>query len=122
MYVKRSYETGGGKGSALILQHKQMRGAIQAPARGFPTAEQSQLNQQQLLSHKQAACEGTSQDSGHRGTLRFITQEDGLDICLLPVSPFSHFLSPPPQTSCEQRTHEFNPFCLKLVWFGATGW
>lgn len=82
---------------------------VQAAAHGFPTAEQPQLNQQQLLSHKQAACEGASQDSGHRGTLRFITQEDGLDICLLHVSPFSYFLYPPPQTLAE-RTHEFQPF------------
>lgn len=100
--VKRSNYSSGGNGSAVISQHKQMWGAIQAAAHGFPTAEQPQLNQQQLLSHKQAACEGASQDSGHRGTLRFITQEDGLDICLLPVSPFSYFLYPPPQTSCKQ--------------------
>lgn len=100
--VKRSNYSSGGNGSAVILQCKQKWGADQAATHGFPTAEQPQLNQQQLLSHKQAICEGASQDSGHRGTLRFITQEDGLDICLLSVSPFSHFLYPPPQGSFEQ--------------------
>lgn len=108
--VRRSNCSSGGNGSAVISQRKQMWVAVQAPAHGFPTAEQPQLNQQQLLRHKQAACEGASQDSGHRGTLRFIMQEDGLDICLLPVSPLSHFLYLP-RKHLASRTYEFRDFC-----------